>query len=95
MVSNARLCGSEKEPSYLWLMATHPYIQLDSLPEDVRKKVLVLIEDLMKQWEHTHQKAKSSKSGMPGKRVFGIAKGMATISKDFDAPLDDFKEYME
>ena len=28
-------------------------------------------------------------------RVFGIAKGMATISKDFDDPIDDFKEYME
>jgi len=76
-------------------MATHPYIQLDSLPEEVRKKVLAFIEDLMKQWEHSHQKATSPKSGKPVKRVFGSAKGMATISKDFDAPLDDFKEYME
>ncbi|HYW22342.1 MAG TPA: type II toxin-antitoxin system prevent-host-death family antitoxin [Nodularia sp. (in: cyanobacteria)] len=26
---------------------------------------------------------------------FGSAKGMITISDDFDEPLEDFKEYME
>lgn len=32
-------------------MAQDPYIQLDSLPEEVRKKVLDFIEQLMEQWE--------------------------------------------
>jgi prevent-host-death family protein len=26
---------------------------------------------------------------------FGSAKGLITMSDDFDAPLDDFKEYMQ
>ena len=26
---------------------------------------------------------------------FGSAKGLVSIADDFDAPLDDFKEYME
>ncbi|KJR41674.1 prevent-host-death family protein [Candidatus Magnetoovum chiemensis] len=26
---------------------------------------------------------------------FGCAKGLITMSDDFDEPLDDFKEYME
>ena len=29
------------------------------------------------------------------KPTFGSAKGMVTMSDDFDAPLNDFKEYME
>lgn len=29
------------------------------------------------------------------KRQFGSAKGLMTMAPDFDAPLDDFKEYME
>ena len=29
------------------------------------------------------------------KRQFGSAKGLITMAPDFDAPLDDFKEYME
>lgn len=27
-------------------------------------------------------------------RQFGSAKGLITIAEDFDAPLEDFKEYM-
>lgn len=30
----------------------------------------------------------------PHKRVPGSAKGLIWIADDFDAPLDDFKEYM-
>ncbi|WP_414551617.1 type II toxin-antitoxin system Phd/YefM family antitoxin [Anabaena sp. CCY 0017] len=34
---------------------------------------------------------------IPVKRrpTFGSAKGLVTISDDFDEPLEDFKEYME
>lgn len=30
-----------------------------------------------------------------GKRQFGSAKGLIKMADDFDAPLEDFKEYME
>lgn len=29
-----------------------------------------------------------------GKRQFGSARGLIRMAEDFDAPLDDFKEYM-
>ncbi|MBF0473245.1 MAG: DUF2281 domain-containing protein, partial [Nitrospirae bacterium] len=29
------------------------------------------------------------------KAVFGLAKGLITISDDFDAPIDDFKDYIK
>jgi prevent-host-death family protein len=31
----------------------------------------------------------------PPKPIFGSAKGMVTMSQDFDAPLDDFRDYTE
>jgi hypothetical protein len=67
----------------------HNYIQLSSLPEDVRKQVLDFIEFLMR---------RKQDDGPLGKRKApapGLAKGMLTVPADFDAPLDDFKEYME
>ncbi len=30
-----------------------------------------------------------------GRRVAGSAKGLITMADDFDAPLEDFREYME
>lgn len=65
------------------------YIQLSSLPDDVRKQVLDFIEFLLR-------KKKGEGPGKPRRTpVPGLAKGMVTVPKDFDAPLDDFKEYME
>ena len=66
----------------------HNYIQLSSLPEDVRQQVLDFIEFLMrrKQGDGPPEKGKAP--------VPGLAKGMITVPSDFDAPLDDFKEYM-
>lgn len=29
-----------------------------------------------------------------GKRIFGSAKGLIEMAEDFDAPLEDFKDYM-
>jgi len=74
-------------------MAAHnPYIQLDSLPKEVRKKVLAFITELMVEWERNNPAQEVS----PKKKLIaGLAKGMATIPDDFDEPLDDFKEYME
>jgi antitoxin (DNA-binding transcriptional repressor) of toxin-antitoxin stability system len=33
--------------------------------------------------------------GANPKPLFGSAKGMIEMSDDFDAPIDDFREYME
>lgn len=63
------------------------YIQLSSLPEDVRKQVLELIERLMRRRKEDPEP--------PKKRIAGLMKGQIHMTDDFDAPLDDFKEYME
>jgi hypothetical protein len=73
-------------------MAKDQYIQLESLPEEVRSKVLAFIEDLMQQWEQR----KHGQQGKPRRkrRTAGLMKGQIHIAEDFDTPLDDFKEYM-
>ncbi|MBK9276028.1 MAG: DUF2281 domain-containing protein [Flavobacteriales bacterium] len=69
-------------------MATaHNYIQLSSLPEDVRQQVLDFIEFLMRR-RHGHEPQEKRKTP-----VLGLAKGMVTVPDDFDAPLDDFARY--
>lgn len=70
-------------------MATQDqYIQLSSLPEDVRIQVLDYIEFLM---ERREEKPKES---TPKKRPIGMFKGKIRMADDFDAPLDDFKDYI-
>jgi hypothetical protein len=71
------------------MAAQDQYIQLSSLPEDVRKQVLDFIELLMKRREEKPQEPQHKK-----RRVAGLMKGQIHIADDFDAPLDDFKEYM-
>ena len=70
------------------MSSAHNYIQLSSLPEDVRQQVLDFIEFLMRRRE----------GGEPGPKrktpVLGLAKGKVVVPDDFDAPLDDFKDYM-
>ena len=64
------------------------FLKISSLPEDVRKQVLELIDRLMKD--------RTQKSDpTPPKRKLGLLKGKIKISDDFDAPLDDMKDYME
>jgi hypothetical protein len=64
------------------------YIQISSLPEDIRKQVLDFIDFLMK------RKARDPEP--PNKRrVAGLMKGQIHVPADFDEPLDDLKEYME
>ena len=72
-------------------MATaHDYIQLSSIPEDVRQQVLDFIEFLMRQ----KQGKDPANKGWRKTPVLGLAKGKVVVPDDFDAPLDDFKEYM-
>ncbi|HQW04752.1 MAG: DUF2281 domain-containing protein [Flavobacteriales bacterium] len=64
------------------------YIQISSLPEDIRKQVVEFIEFLMKRRNREPEKPEK-------KRVAGLMKGEIHVPDDFDEPLDDFKEYMK
>jgi hypothetical protein len=59
--------------------------QLNSMPENLKREVLEYMGYLL------------SKHAVEEKRTprFGSAREKYTLSDDFDAPLDDFKKYME
>ena len=59
-------------------------IEIESLPLSLRKEVADFVAFL---------KSKSSKKSRVKSREFGYAKGKVQLSKDFDDPLDIFKEY--
>ncbi|UCS91971.1 DUF2281 domain-containing protein [Echinicola marina] len=62
------------------------YTQINNLPANLKEQVRDFVEFL---------KMKSDKQKRPiKKREFGILKGKVTISKDFDAPIADFNDYM-
>ncbi len=66
----------------------HPQLfsQISLLPESLQTEVADFVEFLLE---------KKLKNEEPiQKRQFGCAKGLIKMSADFDAPLDDFKEYM-
>ena len=60
------------------------YQKLEALPPHLKKEAADFVEFLFK-------KSSRNKNKKP---VFGSAKGKIKLSKDFDEPLDDFKEYM-
>jgi hypothetical protein len=62
------------------------FLKINSLPAEMRKEVEAFIESLMKRVKQDTPKEKP----IP----FGKFKGKIRMSDDFDAPLDDFKEYM-
>lgn len=61
------------------------YIKFNKLPSNLKSEVYDFIEFLLR---------KKNKPDQKRKPVFGSAKGKIKISKDFDAPLEDFKDYM-
>ena len=61
------------------------YIKLNTLPEKVRTEVIDFIHFLL---------SKNKKDFKKNSPKFGSAKGKFKMSPDFDAPLDDFKEYI-
>ena len=65
------------------------FSQLYRLPENLKLEVLDYIEFLVKKQTENSFIMKKSKA-----RTFGSAKGKYQLALDFDAPLDDFKEYM-
>lgn len=61
------------------------YTKLETLPKDLKQEVSDFIDFLMQ------KKTGKKKKIIP---QFGSAKGKIKMASDFDAPLDDFKEYM-
>ncbi len=52
-------------------------------------KIIVLFPDIEKETVVDSMPFKIKKQ-----RVFGSSKGLIKMTEDFDAPLDDFKDYM-
>jgi len=65
------------------------YKSLESLPDDLKRQVLDFVEFLKKK-HLTGKRAKKPER----KSQFGHAKGQISMSEDFDAPLEEFKDYM-
>ena len=61
------------------------YYELSTLPPDLKKEVQHFIEFL---------KSKTKNKKSLKQRKFGAAKGFFEMHKDFDEPLEDFKDYM-
>lgn len=61
--------------------------ELHNLPEALKVEVLHFVQFLKQETK------KSDKSPRP-KRQAGMLKGKIWMAPDFDAPLEDFKEYM-
>jgi len=64
------------------------YKKLNALPESMKAEVADFIEFL-----ESKVKKKQYQNISVSKPKFGSAKGLFTIKKDFDEPLDDFKDY--
>ncbi|HRN37832.1 MAG TPA: DUF2281 domain-containing protein [Flavobacteriales bacterium] len=64
------------------------FVKIESLPTELRKELIDFLEFLL-------QRNKPRKEGPRRGGVPGLAKGRIVIADDFDAPLDDFKPYME
>ncbi|HRD52763.1 MAG TPA: DUF2281 domain-containing protein [Flavobacteriales bacterium] len=62
------------------------FIKIESLPSGLRKEVEAFIDGLLKRKRTEEPKRKP----IP----FGKFKGKIRIADDFDAPLDDMKDYM-
>jgi uncharacterized protein with ParB-like and HNH nuclease domain len=66
------------------MTTTTLYSKINTLPPSLIKEVDDFVEFL---------KTKQRKSKI-NERKFGCAKGLIIMHGDFDAPLEDFKEYM-
>ena len=67
------------------MTATMLYTKISTLSPSMIKEVDDFVEYL---------KTKQRDKGRVKERKFGCAKGLMVMHDDFDAPLDDFKEYM-
>lgn len=71
-------------------MASHSlYTKLETLPPALKEEAKNFIEYLL---EKTKKQKSESKANKP---IFGSLKGKIHLSEDFDAPLDEFKDFMK
>lgn len=68
------------------------YTKLETLPTELKEEAKIFIEHLIDKSKHK-EKGSNQKEKLQ-KRVFGALKGKIHLSEDFDAPLDEFKDYM-
>lgn len=59
------------------------YSKLSKLPDNMKAEVLNFIDSLMN----------NNKKPTRNKAKFGSAKGMFKMKKNFDDPIEDFKDY--
>jgi len=62
--------------------------ELHSLPESLKLEVLHFVQFLKQ------EKTMDTKQPVRAKRQAGMLKGKIWMAPDFDAPLEDFKDYM-
>lgn len=62
------------------------FVKINSLPSDMRQEVEMFIDALLKRGRKTEPQRK--------RIPFGKFKGKIRMADDFDAPLDDLKDYM-
>lgn len=63
--------------------------EIQQLPENLKQEVLHFVLFLRQDKIASQQKKSET-----GERIFGISEGKYRLAADFDAPLDDFKDYM-
>jgi hypothetical protein len=61
----------------------------DNLPESLQQEALEYLQQLAASWQPTTQEKVAER-----RKGFGSWKGKIHIADDFDAPLEDFKDYM-
>jgi Protein of unknown function (DUF2281) len=64
--------------------------KLEALPDPLKTEVLHYIEFLYKRYVSTETEPPNSQKKRGG---LGLLKGKIRMADDFDAPLEDFKEY--
>ncbi|MBK8196378.1 MAG: DUF2281 domain-containing protein [Lewinellaceae bacterium] len=64
--------------------------KIDALPAHLKKQVAEYIDFA----DEKKAEAKRNGAAKPFKPGFGGAKGLIVLSADWDAPLEDFKDYM-
>lgn len=61
----------------------------DNLPESLQQEALEYLQQLAASWKPTTKEKVAAR-----RQGFGSLKGKIHIADDFDAPLEDFKDYM-
>ncbi len=66
--------------------------QTASLPEELKKAILLYVNFVVQQYQKNTTKEQTPTHKKRG--GLGLYQGMIMMSADFDAPLEDLKEYM-